>query len=1144
MKRLIILGFCMLAAVFSAHATIFYVDAATGDDTNNGLFPTLIAPPDGPLLTINAAITMASPGDTIMVAAGEYQEQISITKPLVLLGAQYGMKPTASSRGAETILLPQVIDIARGPATNNVHIWITAPDVVIDGFSINGNNPSLTSGENVFGVDVDISYGIVFQGTIDNIQITNNILLNYYESFLYAWGGSGITNNHRLNDNYLRNAGYIGTEILGSVFGQFNNNMISRVPLALFVHDYILPTGLELQIMGNQSQTALGGLEMKDLTRGKYTMTLNKWETDNTDASYVAVQLTDIGENAGFAISDNLLKGGNTGYQMSNVQQKHLIILRDSITANQYGIYFNTMMAGTRNDTITLDQTNVVSTNTGLYVFSDNYTVHPRTSNSVFRNSAKAIHFLGNVKWQPLNCRFFNSGFYIYLDSSSSGKLPSTDLSLASCMFDGVLPGSMTHLASFNLEDKIHHYPDFNKLGYLNYKALNYYVSLNDGNTLITPAFAKATDGWNIHIKPVISAEQVMFNKNMTLYTYGYTELNRLEMNGAGKTLNLTGDLNISNALLLSNGNVNSTSSGALHLREGSRVIGGSENSYVNGILYAKGYGSSLDTLHFPVGKGGDYRPARFFLTYSQPSGVTEYSMELFNGALPFGTRDAGIKNASRVHYWEPKMYGTPFLANVSFELEYAKTLNDDQVSDPSFLRMAGEIGGNLTNLGGTGNSNDNGMIRSDLALNLFPKLTLANVHGGNNLIGSTGPIASFEIQDICVGTPITLTSRSLDPYSSLTYYHWDFGIDGNPGDTAVGSTVSFTYPDTGSYIVYLYVRNVFGQWDTTSHYLRVADIPVVSFEYISNCHPAPVVFDGKVSNKIGSITEYHWIIDGTNLFAEDTSFTFMLPGSFDAKLIATNSFGCRDSFEQLVVYDSLPNVVINPAGINHICAGDTLDLNSVYTHYSYSWNTGSQTMFEKVSTTQEVILTAHSSPNCFSADTAFVIVEPLPKIFAGNDTIIYTGTKIMFMATGGESYIWSPAETLNDATIFNPTAKPTEKTTYYLEGEDQWGCLGYDTIVVDLRFPQTIQVPNLLTPNGDGHNDVWDLRSVPGIDNSKVTILDRWGSVIFESPATGYKHNWNGKRLDLEYPEGTYYYIIELYDFNETVKGAMLLAR
>ena len=45
--------------------------------------------------TIQAAVNAASPGDTILVAAGTYTQLVTVNKPLVLLGRRPGWTPDA-----------------------------------------------------------------------------------------------------------------------------------------------------------------------------------------------------------------------------------------------------------------------------------------------------------------------------------------------------------------------------------------------------------------------------------------------------------------------------------------------------------------------------------------------------------------------------------------------------------------------------------------------------------------------------------------------------------------------------------------------------------------------------------------------------------------------------------------------------------------------------------------------------------------------------------------------------------------------------------------------------------------------------------------------------------------------------------------
>ncbi len=62
------------------------------------------------------------------------------------------------------------------------------------------------------------------------------------------------------------------------------------------------------------------------------------------------------------------------------------------------------------------------------------------------------------------------------------------------------------------------------------------------------------------------------------------------------------------------------------------------------------------------------------------------------------------------------------------------------------------------------------------------------------------------------------------------------------------------------------------------------------------------------------------------------------------------------------------------------------------------------------------------------------------------------------------------------------------------------------------------IIIPNVISPNGDGLNDVWVINGLAK-SGSSVKVLNRWGNMVYET--ANYGNNWKGIGL----PDGTYFY-------------------
>jgi len=86
----------------------------------------------------------------------------------------------------------------------------------------------------------------------------------------------------------------------------------------------------------------------------------------------------------------------------------------------------------------------------------------------------------------------------------------------------------------------------------------------------------------------------------------------------------------------------------------------------------------------------------------------------------------------------------------------------------------------------------------------------------------------------------------------------------------------------------------------------------------------------------------------------------------------------------------------------------------------------------------------------------------------------------------------------------------------------------GFYTNVATVTITQALvagalKVPNLFTPNGDGINDVFEIRGLDQYQSNELSIVNRWGNEVYHS--THYQNTWTGDGLN----EGTYYYTLKV---------------
>ena len=105
-------------------------------------------------------------------------------------------------------------------------------------------------------------------------------------------------------------------------------------------------------------------------------------------------------------------------------------------------------------------------------------------------------------------------------------------------------------------------------------------------------------------------------------------------------------------------------------------------------------------------------------------------------------------------------------------------------------------------------------------------------------------------------------------------------------------------------------------------------------------------------------------------------------------------------------------------------------------------------------------------------------------------------------------------------------------------------GCISSTEHIFNVieAFPNVANIPNLISPNGDGINDTWILpqQYVAGT-NTEVVIISSQGKTVLKT--TDYQNNWPENQLDIKSVNPVYYYIITTQN-NQTKKGSITVVK
>jgi gliding motility-associated-like protein len=437
-------------------------------------------------------------------------------------------------------------------------------------------------------------------------------------------------------------------------------------------------------------------------------------------------------------------------------------------------------------------------------------------------------------------------------------------------------------------------------------------------------------------------------------------------------------------------------------------------------------------------------------------------------------------------------------------------------------------------------------------------------------------PIVNFGIPEICIrDTFAQFTDSSTIADGSVLSYSWDFG---NPVSGSLNSSIlknpTHKYTIAGTYQVTLTVTSVSGCVTKIMKSFQVSGaVPKADFLVLNNtqlCSNKEVVFRNTSTVDFGTIGKVEWFFD----YGGDLSFKlldenpfpgkeyriqypiFSAPASkqFIVRMLAYSGGVCNDEEIQTITLKSAPEVVFS--SIPDVCQEvppfmltQASEKNAQAGIGIYSGNGVSASgIFSPAQAglgkhTIKYVFTANNG--CADSLSREILVMPTPALFAGRDTIILQGgeVKLNAIASGNNlTYKWAPSLGLSRDDILDPVASPLDDVTYVLTVTSDQGCVSVDAIFVKvLKSPE---VPNAFTPNGDGVNDIWNIKYLESYANASVKVFSRYGSVVYYS-IKGYAQPWKGQMNGSDLLMGTYYYIIDpKTKGRKVISGAVTIIR
>ncbi|WP_415325212.1 T9SS type B sorting domain-containing protein [Chryseobacterium sp. MMS23-Vi53] len=372
-------------------------------------------------------------------------------------------------------------------------------------------------------------------------------------------------------------------------------------------------------------------------------------------------------------------------------------------------------------------------------------------------------------------------------------------------------------------------------------------------------------------------------------------------------------------------------------------------------------------------------------------------------------------------------------------------------------------------------------------------------------------------------GTAIfDLTSANVLPDPTAIKKYYPTMVDLNAGTNEITNPANFV-SSTG--VIYVKVTTLQGCSDVAQINLNFYPVVVVTEATLRSCfiesNPSTALFNlttAAVTTQTGTKTYYPSVTDAVNGTNEILNPTQYISPNGVVYIKVTNANGCYGVAKVNLIV--LPPVYSNVLEDKIICMEDTTTLDAGPGFTGYAWSTGATT---------QTINNVTVGTYWVDLKTGTCVTRQQVKVYPSEQPVIsnidIANNTLTISVVGGTAPYKYSLDNINwqDSNVF--TNVPRGDNTVYVK--DDYDC-----------EPQTVTVvvPNLvnvITPNGDGVNDIIDYSALSSKSNLVLNIYDRYGVLVGKADKfSGFK--WDGTTAGKKVPTGTYWYSVTWNENNK----------